>query len=155
MNQNSKTNAAVVDRTWPVVCHLAALAALIMPLGNIIGPLVVWLSRKGQDPEVEVHGRASLNCQFTMMVVIAFLVILAVGAFVVGVVLLGSQESLTTQQKNSVGLEAVSTGLVFITSLVILSFVGVFNLVQVILNAVRANEGRKPKYWPLIQFFKA
>ena len=39
------------EKTWGMLCHLAALAGFIgIPLGTIIGPLVVWLVKKKRDP---------------------------------------------------------------------------------------------------------
>ena len=31
------------DRTWAMLCHLSALSGFIVPLGSVIGPLIVWL----------------------------------------------------------------------------------------------------------------
>ncbi|MGD9347919.1 MAG: DUF4870 domain-containing protein, partial [Candidatus Aminicenantes bacterium] len=31
------------ERSWGMFCHLAALAGYIIPFGNIIGPLIIWL----------------------------------------------------------------------------------------------------------------
>ncbi|MGH8464689.1 MAG: DUF4870 domain-containing protein, partial [Pseudomonas sp.] len=33
-------------RQWAMFCHLAALAGLLFPLGNLLGPLVVWIWKK-------------------------------------------------------------------------------------------------------------
>lgn len=53
-------------RTWAMLCHLSALAVVIgVPLGNIVGPLVVWLIKKNELPIVDVHGKRALNFQIT------------------------------------------------------------------------------------------
>jgi len=60
-------------RTWNMLCHLSALAGFIgIPLGNILGPLIVWQIKKNEIPSVDVHGKASLNFQITVL--LAFLV---------------------------------------------------------------------------------
>lgn len=56
-----------MDRMWPVLCHVSALVGLIIPFGFIIGPLVVWLLKHHENPEVEIHGKESLNFQITML----------------------------------------------------------------------------------------
>jgi uncharacterized Tic20 family protein len=65
-------------RTWNMLCHLAALAGCVgIPLGNILGPLIVWQIKKNEFPSVDVHGKAAVNFQIT--VTIAILVSVAVG----------------------------------------------------------------------------
>lgn len=55
-------------RTWNMLCHLSALAGYIgVPLGSIIGPLIVWQIKKNEIPSVDVHGKAALNFQITVL----------------------------------------------------------------------------------------
>jgi uncharacterized protein len=57
------------DTTWPMLCHLSALVALIgVPFGQILGPLIVWLIKKDQNPEVDQHGKEALNFQISMTI---------------------------------------------------------------------------------------
>ena len=56
-------------RTWNMLCHLSALAICI-PFGNIIGPLLVWQIKKNEIPSVNVHGKAALNFQITVSIVV-------------------------------------------------------------------------------------
>ncbi len=51
-----------------MACHLAVFTMFVLPLGNLIGPLVVWLLKKDQIPFVAEHGRESLNFQITMTI---------------------------------------------------------------------------------------
>jgi uncharacterized protein len=55
-------------RTWNMFCHLSALAGYIgVPLGSIIGPLIVWQIKKNEFPSVDAHGKAALNFQITVL----------------------------------------------------------------------------------------
>lgn len=58
-----------------MLCHLSAFAGLFVPFGNVWGPLVVWLIRRDQSPEVDAHGKESLNFQISMTIylVVSFL----------------------------------------------------------------------------------
>ena len=57
------------ERMWGMFCHLAALAAFVgIPLGNVIGPLVVWLIKKDEFPFVNEQGKESLNFQISMSI---------------------------------------------------------------------------------------
>ena len=63
-------------RTWCVMCHASALLGLFFHfLGHIFGPLVVWLIKRGDSPEIDAHGKESLNFQISMLIydVIAFI----------------------------------------------------------------------------------
>jgi hypothetical protein len=69
-------------RTWSMLCHLAALIGFVFPFGNVLGPLIVWLIKKDDSPQVDRQGRMSLNFQISWtiyMVVAAFLIILVIG----------------------------------------------------------------------------
>lgn len=46
--------------------HLSALAVLLVPLGNVIGPLVVWLVQR-KDPFVNEHGKEAVNFQLSVL----------------------------------------------------------------------------------------
>ena len=73
------------DRTWDILCHLLALSGFVaVPLGNILGPLVIWLIKKEQLPSVDAHGKESLNFQISMTIyaIVAALSIFAIVGFV-------------------------------------------------------------------------
>ena len=55
-------------KTFVLFCHLSAFAAFFVPLGNIWGPLVFWLIKKDESPEVDAHGKESLNFQISMTI---------------------------------------------------------------------------------------
>jgi uncharacterized protein len=77
------------NRTWGMLCHLSALAGLIIPFGHIIGPLVVWLIKKDEMPIVNEYGKESLNFQISMSIyMIGLGVVAAILSFIVVGVLL-------------------------------------------------------------------
>ena len=66
-------------RTWCVLCHAAALLGLFFHfLGHLLGPLIVWLVKRGDSPEVDAHGKESLNFQISMLIYDAIAAILCV-----------------------------------------------------------------------------
>src|SRR5919198_6248442 len=90
-------------RTWCVLCHASALLGLFFHfLGHILGPLVVWLIKRGDSPEIDAHGKESLNFQISMLIydVIAFILFI----FLIGIPIL-------------IGLWILNTVLVIIASL--------------------------------------
>ena len=44
-------------------------------LGHIFGPLIVWMVKRPESPEIDAHGKESLNFQLSMLIydVVAFL----------------------------------------------------------------------------------
>ena len=70
------------ERTWSVLLHISALAGMIIPLGNVIGPLVLWLIKKPESALVDRHGKAALNFQISStiyFIAMGFLVIVFIG----------------------------------------------------------------------------
>ena len=56
-------------RTWCVLCHASALLGLFFHfLGHILGPLIVWLAKRGDAAEIDAHGKESLNFQISMLI---------------------------------------------------------------------------------------
>ncbi|HSV27005.1 MAG TPA: DUF4870 domain-containing protein [Sedimentisphaerales bacterium] len=55
-------------KMWGMLCHLLALAGYVVPFGNIIGPLVIWLIKKQEFPFVDSNGKKSLNWQITLTI---------------------------------------------------------------------------------------
>jgi hypothetical protein len=65
-------------RTWATICHLSALLMLVgVPVGNILGPLVVWLVKRKEYELVDDQGKEALNFQitFTFCAIALFLLI--------------------------------------------------------------------------------
>ena len=64
------TPAAASDlRTWCVLAHASALLGLFFHfLGHLLGPLIVWLAKRGDSPEIDAHGKESLNFQLSMLI---------------------------------------------------------------------------------------
>ncbi len=40
-----------------MLCHLSALSGLIVPLGSVLGPLLIWQIKKHEIPSVERMAR--------------------------------------------------------------------------------------------------
>ncbi|PYJ42101.1 MAG: DUF4870 domain-containing protein [Verrucomicrobia bacterium] len=79
---NQKPTATPVAsevRTWCVLCHASALLGLFFHfLGHLLGPLIVWLVKRGDSPEIDAHGKESLNFQLSMLIYDAIAAILCI-----------------------------------------------------------------------------
>src|SRR5438874_7175535 len=73
------TPVASKVRTWCVLCHASALLGLFFHfLGHLLGPLIVWLVKRGDSPEIDAHGKESLNFQLSMLIYDAIAAILCI-----------------------------------------------------------------------------
>ena len=102
-----------------MLCHLSALAGLVIPFGNVLGPLLVWQIKKNEFPSVDVHGKVSLNFQITVL--IALLV-----SFVLGTI-----------------LSFICIGVLFF---IIAAGIALCGLIFAIIAGVKANNGEDFKY---------
>lgn len=70
------------ESNWGMFAHLSALLTLIIPFGNVLGPLIIWLTKGKESPYVAVQAREALNFQLTMVIV-------AVVCFILSWILIG------------------------------------------------------------------
>jgi uncharacterized protein len=86
------------EQNWAMGCHLAALAGFVIPFGNLIGPLVIWLVKRAEMPMVDLQGKESLNFQITatiaaliciplifILIGVPLLIIIGIGALVLSI----------------------------------------------------------------------
>jgi uncharacterized Tic20 family protein len=107
------------QKTWGMIAHLSALVGLIIPFGNILGPLVVWLVKKDTMPFVDDQGKEALNFNITLAIVIA-------GLMIVGTVLL-----------------VIVIGFLFY---LLAGIIGLAGLVFMVIAGIKANEGVAYRY---------
>ncbi len=113
-------------RLWAMICHLSALAGLVVPVvGCIVGPLVIWQIKKDEFPFVDEQGKEAVNFQISMLLY----------AFA------GSVACLIT-----------CVGAVLVP--VVLGVVSIFDFIFMLIAAVKANDGYHYRYPLTIRFIK-
>ena len=73
MNENTEapTLSDKEARKWAMLCHLSALSGLLgNGIGFLIGPLVVWLIKRDDAPQIDEQGKEALNFQLTMFLAV-------------------------------------------------------------------------------------
>ena len=112
-------------RMWAMICHLAGLAGLVVPVvGCIIGPLIVWQIKKEEFPFVDEQGKEAVNFQISMSL---YLLISAIIWIPLSFVCIG----------------------VFIPVAI-----SIVDLVFLLIAAVKANDGHHYRYPLTIRFIK-
>jgi uncharacterized protein len=74
------------ERNWGMLCHLSIFSGLLIPLANIIAPLIIWLIKRDEMPFVNHNGKEALNFQITYL--IAFIVSSALTTVLIGFLML-------------------------------------------------------------------
>lgn len=122
------------ERTLGLWVHLSALSGVLVPFGNALGPLLVWLLKKDESSFVDHQGKQALNFQFTLM-----LASLVAGAgLFIGVVLAFVL----------IGIPIIILGMVALVTLMVLSYV------YAVVAGIKANEGVWYRYPFGIEFLK-
>ena len=87
MDQQSASSTASSSsssvRTWCMLAHATALVGFLVPVaGHIVGPLIVWLAKRHDSPEIDAHGKESMNFQISMLIwnaISAILILVLIG----------------------------------------------------------------------------
>lgn len=68
--------------SWAVLCHLGGLAGyLANGIGSILVPLVLWLVKRDEIPEVDAHGKEAVNFNISVSIYYVVLIVLAFVTF--------------------------------------------------------------------------
>lgn len=70
------------ERQWGLFAHLSSLAGLVIPLGNVLGPLIIWLVKKDTMPFADDQGKEALNFNITIAIaaiISGFLIFVVIG----------------------------------------------------------------------------
>lgn len=80
------------DTTWATIAHLAGFVGFVgVPLGNLLGPLVVWLVKRNESGFVDEAGKEAVNFQITMTIaglIAALLIFVVIGLLLLPVLLI-------------------------------------------------------------------
>ncbi|HII06280.1 MAG TPA: DUF4870 domain-containing protein [Methanotrichaceae archaeon] len=128
-------------RTWATLSHLSALLVLLgVPLGNVLGPMVVWLIKRNEFPFVDDQGKEALNFQLSMTlywVLAGILIFFSVGS----IAFFGPNVHRMWDLWNPMAMPfAMLFGFLLIIGLLIL------DLILVIVAAVKASNGEAYRY---------
>jgi uncharacterized Tic20 family protein len=135
-------------RTWSMLCHLSALLMLFYSWGAVLGPLIIWLIKRGESPEVDEQGKESLNFQITIYIISLAL------SIVLGLIFFG-----TFGLWNLFGspLDVFSGQHILLGGFGIAGLLGVIRLLDIILvvvASIRANNGVPYRYPFNFRFIK-
>ncbi|MEO6054949.1 MAG: DUF4870 domain-containing protein [Chthoniobacterales bacterium] len=85
----SSTQSTITVRNWVTITHASPLITFVSGFGHIVAPLVIWLLKKSESPEIDAAGRNVLNFQISYsiyMAVSAFMCLFLIGFVMVPIV---------------------------------------------------------------------
>ena len=99
-------------KTWAMFCHLIAFLGFVIPFGNFIGTVSLWLLKRKKSDFVNQNGKEAINFQILCALVAVFCILLW------------------------------PFGIGFITAM----FFGIYALFEIVLAAIKANQGMVYRY---------
>jgi uncharacterized protein len=57
------------ERNWALFSHLGMVAGMVIPLGSILLPLVIWQVNKDKSEYITDHAKEALNFQLSMLII--------------------------------------------------------------------------------------
>ena len=88
MTEQTETGGQSINKTarnWAMACHMIALVGLLgNGIGFFLGPLILWLVKREDDPFIDEQGKEAVNFQLTMCIAlfVCFLLMFVVIGFV-------------------------------------------------------------------------
>jgi len=129
------------DKGFLTNLNLSALSFLVFPLLGILVPLILWISKKDKIRDVNTVAKELLNFQITWTIVLFAGYITLLLSMVIWMNTMGDIDAS-----------------LFTSRLILhLSFFGVmylYNLVVIVVNAVRVNNDKRVCYCPKIRFLR-
>lgn len=95
------TDPTPEQKNWLLALHLSPLVGFVIPFGNIVGPLIVWLIKRDEIAVIRQHGPAVLNFHISMTIwmalawlsmflLVGFVILPVLGIYYLVMVILGT-----------------------------------------------------------------
>jgi uncharacterized Tic20 family protein len=112
------------ERTWAMVAHLSAFTYYITGIGIVLGPLIVWLAKRDGNPFVDEQAKEALNFQISILIYYAAAILMCF------------------------------TVILAVIGIPVLIGLHIFQIVCVIIAAIKANDGVHFRYPACIRLVK-
>ena len=122
------------DNSFIIWLHLSVLLGYVLPLGNIIVPLILWINNRNKIDYVDSQGKNIINFQIVFSIILFIIII-----FSICTILIFSK----------------TTDVLFYYQLgfLLTILLPIFNFIYPIINAVRISKGTVKNFYPTIICF--
>ncbi|PWK17273.1 DUF4870 domain-containing protein [Xanthomarina spongicola] len=135
--------------------HLSTFSRFIIPLGNFIGPLILWIANKDKSEFVDDHGKQAINFQISILLYAIVLGMITIPFFIFN--LFNGLDFIDINTFDSIHLSLTKPSpLLYITGgLGFIAFTGfILELVFIVKASLAAKDGEYYKYPLTINFLK-
>lgn len=125
--------------------NLSALSFIVFPLLGILVPLIIWISKKDKIKKVNEVAKNLLNFQIT------WTMIFFVGFIGVSLNFFSSMDIQGDVSPSMISAHMTSRLMI---NLVFIGAMYLFNVVMIVINAIRINNDKSTRYYPKIRFLR-
>ena len=135
--------------------HLSTFSRFIIPFGNFIGPIVLWVANKEKSEFVDTHGKQAINFQMSILLYAIIIGLLSVPFFFINI--FNSFDFIDIDPFDGIHLNLTEPSpLLYIGGglgvLAILAFI--LELVFIVIASLKARDGKIYHYPLTIDFLK-
>lgn len=135
--------------------HLSTFSRFMIPFGNFIGPLVLWIMNKDKSEFVDAHGKQAINFQISILLYAVIIGMLTIPFFIFN--LISGLDFLDINTFDSIHINITKPSpLLYITGgFAFLAIIGfILELVFIVKAALSARDGHQFQYPLTIKFLK-
>lgn len=148
MDQNNHKTIA----TW---IHLSTFSRFIIPFGNFIGPLLLWVTNKEKSEFIDAHGKQAINFQISLLLYTMIIGLVSIPLLAFGILQGIDFFDFNFDAPIDFNLSTISPLLFIGGSLGFLAVIAfILELVCVITASLKAKEGKLYTYPLNIKFIK-
>lgn len=135
--------------------HLSTFSRFIVPFGNFIGPLILWIANKEKSEFIDAHGKQAINFQISVFLYAIILGTLTIPFFIFG--LFGHLDFFDFNIFSNFHINfRKPSPLLYITgglgALAVMGFI--LELILIVVASLKARDGEFYKYPLTIKFLK-
>ncbi|MBZ9630117.1 DUF4870 domain-containing protein [Salegentibacter sp. LM13S] len=149
---NSKI--AKEEKTLATILHLSVFSKFIIPFGNFIFPLILWLTKK-EKPFIDDHGRKAINFQISLFLYTILVLAIGISIILFQAIRLGGDVPFIIGPEqfyiDEIG-QAISIVITIIVFAIILSALFFLEIIAVISASIRASNGENYSFPLCINF---
>ena len=135
--------------------HLSTFSRFIIPFGNFIGPVILWINNKDKSEFIDAHGKQAINFQISMLLYAVILGTLTVPLFIFKII--GSFDFLDFNGFHDfhISLDKPSALLYIGGGLGVIAVLAfIIELILIVVASLKARDGELYQYPFTINFIK-
>lgn len=135
--------------------HLSTFSRFIIPFGNLLGPIILWVTNKDKSEFIDAHGKQAINFQISILLYALIIGMLTIPFFIFKIFSGLDLIDFNAFQDFHINIGKPSPLLYFGGALGALAIIGfIIELILIVLASLKARDGEYFKYPFTINFLK-